>query len=36
MSIEEIDATLDPHTYLGSSDKFVDNVIANAREVINR
>ena len=36
MSIEEIDATLDPHTYLGSSDKFVDNVIANAKEVINR
>ena len=36
MSEEEIDKTLDPHTYLGSSHKFVDNVIANAKEVINK
>ncbi len=34
MSIEEIDETLDPHTYLGSSDKFVDNVIAYAQKFI--
>jgi adenylosuccinate lyase len=36
MNEEEIDKTLDPHTYLGSSHKFVDNVIANAKEVINK
>lgn len=32
---EEIDETMDPHTYLGSSSKFVDNVITNAKNVIN-
>ena len=30
MSQEEIDEILDPHTYLGSSNKFVENVIENA------
>lgn len=35
MTQEEIDETLDPHTYLGSSTKFVDNVIANAKKVID-
>ena len=34
MSQEEIDEILDPHTYLGSSDKFVDNVIANAERFL--
>ena len=34
MSLEEIDETLDPHTYLGSSDKFVDNVIDYAQKFI--
>ncbi|MBE6485320.1 MAG: adenylosuccinate lyase [Methanosphaera stadtmanae] len=34
MSLEEIDKTLDPHTYLGSSDKFVDNVIEYAQKFI--
>lgn len=34
MSQEEIDEILDPHTYLGSSDKFVDNVIANAEKFL--
>ena len=32
---EEIDETMDPHTYLGSSSKFVDNVITNAKNIIN-
>jgi len=32
MSMEEIDETLDPHTYLGSSNKFVDNVIEYAQK----
>lgn len=32
MSMEEIDETLDPHTYLGSSSKFVDNVIGYAQK----
>ncbi len=32
MSMEEIDETLDPHTYLGSSSKFVDNVIEYAQK----
>ena len=31
---EEIDETMDPHTYLGSSTKFVDNVISRAKDVI--
>lgn len=31
---KEIDETMDPHTYLGSSSKFVDNVIKNAKEII--
>ncbi len=34
MSQEEIDETLDPHTYLGSSSKFVDNVIEYAQKFI--
>ncbi len=34
MSMEEIDETLDPHTYLGSSTKFVDNVIEYAQKFI--
>ena len=34
MSLEEIDETLDPHTYLGSSNKFVDNVIEYAEKFI--
>ena len=34
MTIEEIDETLDPHTYLGSSNKFVDNVIEYAQKFI--
>ena len=34
MSLEEIDETLDPHTYLGSSNKFVDNVIDYAQKFI--
>ncbi len=34
MSQEEIDETLDPHTYLGSSNKFVDNVINYAQKFI--
>ena len=34
MSPEEIDETLDPHTYLGSSSKFVDNVIDYAEKFI--
>ena len=34
MSMEEIDETLDPHTYLGSSSKFVDNVIDYAEKFI--
>ncbi len=33
---EEIDETMDPHTYLGSSSKFVDNVISNAKKIINQ
>ncbi len=34
MSQEEIDEILDPHTYLGSSDKFVDNVIEYAQKFL--
>ena len=34
MSQEEIDEILDPHTYLGSSNKFVDNVISDAQKFI--
>ncbi len=34
MSQEEIDEILDPHTYLGSSNKFVDNVIDYAQKFI--
>lgn len=34
MTIEEIDETLDPHTYLGSSNKFVENVIEYAQKFI--
>lgn len=34
LSQKEIDETMDPHTYLGSSSKFVDNVIKNAKEII--
>lgn len=32
---KEIEETMDPHTYLGSSTKFVDNVIEHANKVIN-
>lgn len=32
---EEIEETMDPHTYLGSSTKFVDNVIEYADKFIN-
>ena len=35
MSQEEIDEILDPHTYLGSSDKFVDNVIEYAQKFLD-
>ncbi|WP_323736645.1 adenylosuccinate lyase [Methanosphaera sp. ISO3-F5] len=34
MSQDEIDEILDPHTYLGSSSKFVDNVISYAQKFI--
>ncbi|MBR0472619.1 MAG: adenylosuccinate lyase [Methanosphaera sp.] len=34
MSQDEIDEILDPHTYLGSSNKFVDNVISYAQKFI--
>ncbi|OED30684.1 adenylosuccinate lyase [Methanosphaera sp. WGK6] len=33
---EEIDETMDPHTYLGSSSKFVENVIENAKIIISQ
>jgi len=36
LSQEEIDETMDPHTYLGSSSRFVDNVISNAEDVIGK
>ncbi|MBE6493432.1 MAG: adenylosuccinate lyase [Methanosphaera stadtmanae] len=32
---EEINETMDPHTYLGSSEKFVDNVIETAKKMIS-
>ncbi|RAP51622.1 MAG: adenylosuccinate lyase [Methanosphaera sp. rholeuAM270] len=35
MSMDEIDEILDPHTYLGSSNKFVDNVIENAQKFLD-
>ncbi len=35
MDENEIEQTLDPHTYLGSSDKFVDNTIEYAKKMIN-
>ncbi len=35
MGEDEIDETLDPHTYLGSSSKFVENIIENATKRID-
>lgn len=32
---EEIDETMDPHTYLGSCEKFVDNILDYAKNVID-
>lgn len=34
LTMEEIEETMDPHTYLGSSAKFVDNVIEYAKKAI--
>ena len=34
ITMEEIEETMDPHTYLGSSAKFVDNVIKYAKKAI--
>lgn len=34
LTVEEIKETMNPHTYLGSSSKFVDNVIKNSKKVI--
>ncbi|MDO5850870.1 MAG: adenylosuccinate lyase [Methanobacteriaceae archaeon] len=34
MDLNEIKETMDPHTYLGSSQQFIDNVISNCKKEI--